>query len=109
MTYLSIWKGEIALRHRMADIASRIAEESRTDLATLRGPSQRRIHSAPRLQAFSEIWETGRFSLTQIGHYFGERDRTTVHKGIRRYRAAISCGASVDRTGLGRPSSRKSG
>lgn len=79
---LSIWKGEIPRNERMIDIATRIAGLYGVTLDDLKGRSQARMYSDPRLHAYAAIYATGRFSTTQIGRFFG-RDHSTVSDGIR--------------------------
>jgi chromosomal replication initiator protein len=81
---LSIWKGPMQ-REKMADIATRVAISHGLSLADLRGSQTHRAVAWPRQQAFAEIYATGRYSLPQIGQFFGGRDHTTILHGTRRH------------------------
>lgn len=66
----------------MAEIAERIAVVGGVTLEQLRTDRSRRI-SQLRLQAFTEIYETGSYGYQQIADFFGLLCHTTVLKGIQ--------------------------
>jgi chromosomal replication initiation ATPase DnaA len=92
--YLSIWRGLIpAGQQTMRDIAERIARRDGLTLEQLRG-RYRAIRSAPsRHEAWALMYETGRFSVTQIGKWFDGRDHSTILHGIRQHRIRMGQGA----------------
>jgi hypothetical protein len=61
------------------------------------GPSHKRVYAFARHEAWHLLYATGRYSLPQIGSWFGGRDHTTVLNGIRGYvrRAAMLDAASI--------------
>lgn len=52
----------------------------------LLGVGRSRDIAWPRQEAYALAWDTGRYSMAQIGRYFGDRDHTTVLHGIRRHK-----------------------
>lgn len=72
-------------RETKHDIARRVAEQHKLTIEQLCGPSRLRRIVRPRQQAMAEMRETGRYSTTQIGQFFGGRDHTTVMHATRRH------------------------
>lgn len=88
-TVLSLWRGEIPSappRRLMRHIAEEVAAKYDLTVEYMTGPSRRREVCWPRQEAMAECYQTGHFSLPQIGRYFGDRDHTTVLHAIRRVR-----------------------
>jgi chromosomal replication initiator protein len=83
-------------RPTMREIAGLIAERHGLRLDELTGPAKPYRISHPRQEAYALIYATGRFSLPQIGRFFGNRDHTTVYYGIRAYEDRIA-GRSTSR------------
>lgn len=88
---LSLWKGPIRRPVTMEEVAEAVAKRHGLTLDDLCGHSKRRAVAWPRQEAFAEIYAKGLASLPVIGQFFGERDHSTVHSGIRRHeeRAAL--------------------
>lgn len=83
---LSIWRGDMLMpknRPGMAVIAQSVAEKHGLRLKDLIGDERSRTYSRPRQEAYYAIYQTGAYSLPQIGRFFGGRDHTTVLFGIR--------------------------
>lgn len=71
----------------MRQIAQQVAEEHGLTVAELRsGKIVRRI-AHPRQKAFALTYATGRYSLPQIGRWYGGRNHTTVRTGIINHKA----------------------
>jgi chromosomal replication initiation ATPase DnaA len=88
--YLSLWRGLIPRRApTMAGIAQKIADREGLTLEQLRGRYQAIARAPLRQEAWAEIYETGGFSLPQIGQWFDERDHSTIHYGNRQHRARL--------------------
>lgn len=87
---LSLWKGEIGAPVTMREIAERVAFRVGVSLEDLRGASRKRYIAHPRQEVFALIYATDRFSLPQIGRYFGGRDHTTILYGIREHEARLA-------------------
>lgn len=87
---LSLYKGLIpvpgAQEFRGGEL-SRIAQEvsARTGVSVqqLRGPQRARAVARARWEVMYLAYDTGRFSLPQIGAFLGGRDHTTVMHGCR--------------------------
>lgn len=91
-TVLSLWKGQIKLdeiadRRSMAEICADVAARYGVTAEALRGVSRVRTLAWPRQHAYAEMYATGRFSLPQIGRFFGWRDHTTILHGVRAHKA----------------------
>lgn len=76
----------------MREIAQAVAASWELSLDDLKGPARQRRIAHPRQEAFAQIHAQGRYSLTQIGQFFGGRDHTTVLSGLRAYAARQSEG-----------------
>lgn len=86
--YLSIWRGEQKRPPiRLPEIATSIAEQYGVTVEDLKGQSRHAYVTTPRLAAYAAAIETGRYSLAQIGRFFGGRDHSTIHKGAKRHLA----------------------
>ena len=70
-------------RRSMREIAADVAARHGLTLDELKSPQRARRIAWPRQEAMKEIYDTGRFSLPQIGGFFGGRDHTTVLHAIR--------------------------
>jgi chromosomal replication initiator protein len=70
-------------RPGMIDVAREVAARCDVSVDDLRGPDRSRWATAPRQEAMYLIRKTGRFSLKQIGDFFGGRDHTTVLHACR--------------------------
>lgn len=88
--YPWLWSPKPSADHTMREIASRVAARYGTSLSALQGCSRQRTVSHPRQEAYAEIYSVGRYSTTQIGRFFGDRDHTTVIYGIRRHRSRLA-------------------
>lgn len=77
----------------MRDVAIEVAARHGSTIAELRGCSRQRCVAWARQEAFAEIYSLGRFSLPQIGRFFGDRDHTTVLFGIRRHKERLAADA----------------
>lgn len=96
---LSLWRGLImvpadghSVPMTMREIASQVADRYGLALDELRGPSRARPVCWPRQEAMFLCYKTGRFSLPQIGRFFGDRDHTTVLHAIRAVEKRIAKG-----------------
>lgn len=75
----------------MADITADVARRHNVTVADLRHPTRgRKALVAPRREAWTLIYATGRFSYPQIGRWFGGRDHSTIHHGRKRYLADLA-------------------
>lgn len=81
---LSLWKGVMDGRPTMASIATEIALKHDLTLADLRGRNCSQRFVIPRHDAMAAIYATGRYSTTQIGRFFGDRDHTSAMHGIKK-------------------------
>jgi chromosomal replication initiator protein len=70
----------------MAQITEAFAEEHRVSVRELKSDCKRWYISRPRQALMHRLYATGRWSLPQIGRFFG-RDHTTVLHGIRAHEA----------------------
>lgn len=82
--YLSLWRGVISTRPRMAELCDVVARQHGVNTIDLRGPSQHRFIAWPR-QAFMAHARAAGYTTTQIGRFLGGRDHTTVIHGSRRH------------------------
>lgn len=71
----------------LSQICQDVADKHGIPAAQLRGVSRERRYAHPRQEAYWLARKTGRYSLSQIGRFFGGRDHTTVLHGIRAYEA----------------------
>lgn len=78
------------------DIARAVAARHHLTLWQLCGVARAQRYSMPRDEAFWLAYQTGRYSSTQIGRYFGNRDHTTVLYGIRRHAARLDARAAAE-------------
>lgn len=70
-------------------IIEEVAARYRYTLAQMLGPSKCNSIAAARREAYWRCWrETGK-SMVVIGRHFGDRDHTTIIKGIQKYRAEM--------------------
>lgn len=65
-------------------ITEEIAEMTGFSVEELRGLKRHKFLSEARFEVWARIYETGGYSLPQIGNYFSGRDHTTILNGIRR-------------------------
>ena len=72
-------------RPGLIDIAREVATRCDISVGDLRGSCRSRWASNPRQEAMYLARKTGRFSLKQIGDFFGGRDHTTVLHAVRAY------------------------
>ena len=89
---LSLWKGRVERPTpppRMGDIAEAVALRTGQTIEEMRSDTQARHVCQARDAAMALMFETGRFSHTQIGRYFG-RCRFTVLKAIARHKARMT-------------------
>jgi chromosomal replication initiator protein len=95
MRVLSLWKGEITVRHTkfMRDILAEVAERNDVTVADLKGPSRQRRCAWPRFEAMYLMHQAGH-SLPEIGRFLGNRDHTTALHGCRRYAAWLLHGTA---------------
>lgn len=76
-------------RPSMATFAQAVADKHGVTLDALKGPCRARCIAWPRQEAYWKIYSTGFFSMPQIGQFFGDRDHSTVHHGIRAHAKRI--------------------
>ena len=95
MRVLSLWKGEVTVRHTrfMRDIIADVVERNEVTEADLKGPSRRPHVTWPRFEAMYLMHEAGH-SLPEIGRFLGGRDHTTILNGCRRYAAWLTEGVA---------------
>lgn len=67
-------------------VITEVAERHDLTLDEIRGPGRHRWLTRPRQEAMYLLWETGRYSLSQIGYHLGKRDHTTVLHGVRAHK-----------------------
>jgi chromosomal replication initiator protein len=67
----------------MASIAADVAGKYGISIDALRSRDQTHDIAHPRQEAMYLMHKTGRYSMPQIGRYFGGKDHTTVLHGIR--------------------------
>lgn len=90
MAYLSLWHGLQPGGARPATMAEYLAEVSQRSgfsIAELKGLRRRKALNAARQEAMWLMYETGRWSSTQIGWFLGNRDHTTILHGCRAHEA----------------------
>ena len=75
--------------NRLADILDQVSVKYGLSVADLKGPERFRRIAHPRQEAMWRMHQTGRYSLTQIGRFLGNRDHTTVLYGIRQHAARL--------------------
>jgi chromosomal replication initiation ATPase DnaA len=82
--YLSLWKGLIWApgREPWRVIAHQVAKAHAVTLADLRGPSRKRSVAWPRHELMWRLNKQRGLGVTKIGRLLGERDHSTVVKGI---------------------------
>lgn len=87
---LSIWRGEILLKLSIEwkDIVRGVAERHGLTLEDLIGDRRTRNVAYPRHEAMWALYETGRYTTTQIGRWFG-RDHSSVCYAIREHQKRI--------------------
>lgn len=78
----------------MREIAANVAARHEITLDQLRGPTRARRFAYARHEAFALIYDTGRFSFTQIGQFIG-CDQSTVRTGRLAYQARLAGGKLV--------------
>lgn len=82
---LSLYRGLITLKPSSRSIIAQVAAEWEVSVEVLVGPRRCQSVSRPRQDAMFRLYETGRFSLPQIGRMFGNRDHTTILHSVRRH------------------------
>lgn len=86
-TVLSLWRGPIRRPRPQATLREMLeafaAYEGLT-VSDLLGAGRTRRISHPRQDFMLIVYETGRYSLPQIGHFLGGRDHTTILHGVRK-------------------------
>jgi chromosomal replication initiation ATPase DnaA len=83
----SLWRPRPRTMH---DIAHEVCDRHGLTWDELTGARRRRREAWPRQEAMALMYDTGRFSLGQIGRVMGGRHHTTVLLGIRAHRARNS-------------------
>jgi chromosomal replication initiator protein len=73
-----------ALQPKASDVAMATARHFKLKLADMRGPSRRRGVVVAREVAMYLCRQLTNLSLQSIGHYFGDRDHTTVMHACRK-------------------------
>lgn len=100
MNAISLWKGAIevpAPKPTMRELAEEVAHRHGLTLEDLKGPSRRQEISQPRQEAMALICAERRWSLPQIGRFFGGRDHTTVLHGARAHeRRSMGVASNLD-------------
>lgn len=76
----------------MRGISERVAARWDLTLDDLKGQSRKRFIARPRQEAMWHMYQTGRFSLPQIGQFLGGRDHSTILHGVRRHAERIAEG-----------------
>jgi chromosomal replication initiator protein len=90
VTVLSLWHGAIPAKPSMKQIATLVAERHGLGLEHLVGPETAQRFVLPRHEAMFLIRAENRYSLPQIGKFFGDRNHATVIHGVRRHAARIA-------------------
>lgn len=72
------------------EILAEVADRHRLTVDDLKGPQVARKFAWPRQEAMWHLYESGRYSLPEIGRFLGGRDHTTILKGIRSYERRLS-------------------
>lgn len=92
---LSLWRGLLVVPPRGVtrdEIAREVAARYGVTVAAMKGPSRKKVFVVARQEAMWRMVEAHRWSTPQIGHWFGDRDHTTVlhgHKAHARRLAAL--------------------
>lgn len=73
----------------MAEIVAQVAIAHGVFVGEVRGPSRDRRLVAARHEAMVQVYQTGKFSMPQVGSFFN-RHHTSVLHAIRRHEAALS-------------------
>lgn len=73
----------------IASIVARVAEAHGVPVTQIRGDSRSVSIVNARREAMYLAYQTGAFSMPQVGHFFS-RDHTTVLHAIRRYEAILA-------------------
>ncbi len=68
----------------MEQITKKVAMEYGASLSAMKGPARHRAIFLARAEAMRRIRQTDRYTLQQIGRYFGGRDHSSVMVAIRR-------------------------
>ena len=61
-----------------------VCSEFGIEIRFLMGPIRQKIYAEPRQEAYRRLYQTGRYTLPQIGRMFGDRHHTTILHGIRK-------------------------
>lgn len=85
----------IWVERSLKSMALDVCHRHKISLAGLRGAARTRPIAWPRQEFMWEAYQTGRYSLGQIGLYLGDRDHTTILHGVRAHAARV-CGESLD-------------
>ena len=93
---LTIWRGVIPRRRTMDDIAEPIAKAYGLSLKDLKGSSRVRLVTHARQAAYAALMETGNYSSTQVGWYFGDRDHSTVLHGVKRHHERVAAAFALE-------------
>lgn len=67
-----------------------VAAAHKVTVAELCGPSRQRRIAWPRQELMWALYDTGRYSMPQIGRFIGGRDHTTALHGIRRHEERLA-------------------
>ena len=83
MMALSLRRGMVPVRRRMADITAEVAARHGLTAADIRGPARTKCIVAARHEAMAACRAEGIWSYPRIGMFFN-RDHTTVLYAVRR-------------------------
>jgi|TARA_R110002020_G_scaffold233439_1_gene445218 chromosomal replication initiation ATPase DnaA len=70
------------------NIINEVCQEYNVEKKFILGPTRPSHYTIPRQEAYRRIYETGQFTLPQIGRIF-KRHHTTILHGIRRAKQQI--------------------
>ena len=79
----------------MADIAALVADRYGISVEALRGPERAVSVAHPRQEAMWRMYRSGRFTLTQIARFLGDRDHTTIRHGVLRHEERMESGETI--------------
>ena len=89
-SFLSIWRGEVARPKLSAqEILARVAADHGLGVGELKSRTKLKRIIVARWHAMHALYETGRFSTTQVGRLVGGFDHTTVLYGLQRHSERI--------------------
>jgi hypothetical protein len=73
---------------KMLHIAVKYCRAHDITMKQIKGDRRSKDFAVPRMKAMAECAHSGKFTLTQIGQFFGGRDHTTVAHAMKRFPAS---------------------